>query len=446
VADGSSFDVVVIGAGAAGLMAAAELARGGAGVVLLEARGRIGGRIWTRREPGLAVPVELGAEFIHGQARITRALLAGAGAAVIDAEGPNLTVHEGRLEPRTDIFPALHRAFAAAGSVLERQDLSFDEFLDRHLAALLTADERQRARRLAEGFDAADTAHASARAIVAEWLGDVLGEGPQSRPRDGYAALLEALRAAFESAPQPGTVRRLQLDSQVREIRWSAGAVEVAGERAGAPFEIRARRALITLPLGVLKAAPNAPGAVRFTPALEAKQAALAGLASGPVIKLLLRFAAPFWERLNDGRYAGVSFLHSPHTDISTFWTPAPEHAPLLVAWAGGPRVPRLARGRSPADLARLAVGNLATLFGGGVDIAGALEGWYYHDWQADPFACGAYSYVAVGGSEARAALASPVGDTLFFAGEATDGGGEAGTVTGALESGLRAAREVLAR
>jgi monoamine oxidase len=441
----AAVDVAVIGAGAAGLIAGAELARAGANVLLLEARDRVGGRIWTRREPGLAVPVELGAEFIHGQARITRQWLARAGAAVIDAEGSHLTVHEGALEPRADVFPALRRALASAEGVLEGQDMSFDDFLDQHLAALLSADQRQRARRLAEGFDAADTARASARAIVAEWLGDVLGEGPQSRPKEGYAALLGALLAPFESAPQPTPAPRLQLESRVREVRWSAGSVEVAGERAGAPFEIRARCAIVTLPLGVLKAPPSAPDAVRFTPPLEAKLAALAGLSSGPVIKLLLRFATPFWERLNDGRYAEASFLHSPHTQISTFWTPAPEHAPLLVAWAGGPRVPRLARGRSPGDLAQLAVESLRTMFGGGVNLADQLEGWYYHDWQADPLAGGAYSYVAVGGSEARAALARPIGTTLFFAGEATDAGGEAGTVTGALQSGLRAAREALA-
>ncbi|MGC1729500.1 MAG: FAD-dependent oxidoreductase, partial [Steroidobacteraceae bacterium] len=103
------------------------------------------------------------------------------------------------------------------------------------------------------------------------------------------------------------------------------------------------------------------------------------------------------------------------------------------------------ARARSPGDLARLAVENLQTLFGDEVNVAGQLQGWYYHDWQEDPFACGAYSYVVVGGSEARAALGSPVGTSLFFAGEATDAGGEAGTVTGALQSGLRAAREALA-
>ena len=68
------------------------------------------------------------------------------------------------------------------------------------------------------------------------------------------------------------------------------------------------------------------------------------------------------------------------------------------------------------------------------------------HDWQADPFSCGAYSYAVAGGAEAPRDLAAPIADTLFFAGEATDFTGHHGTVHGALASGVRAAQEVLKR
>jgi monoamine oxidase len=158
----------------------------------------------------------------------------------------------------------------------------------------------------------------------------------------------------------------------------------------------------------------------------------------------MLRFATSFWEALHQGRYRDAGFFHVPEAPFSTFWTPAPARAPLLVAWAGGPRALRLAAGASPAQIARKALASLEVLFGNALDVGAELRGFYYHDWQQDPFARGAYSYVTVGGSEARAALARPIEDTLFFAGEATDAE-EEGTVTGALQSGVRAAGEVLA-
>jgi monoamine oxidase len=104
----------------------------------------------------------------------------------------------------------------------------------------------------------------------------------------------------------------------------------------------------------------------------------------------------------------------------------------------------RLAAGATPAQIARQALASLEVLFGRHLDVARELRAYYYHDWQQDPFARGAYSYVTVGASEARDVLAQPIEDTLFFAGEATDAT-EEGTVTGALQSGVRAAREVLA-
>ncbi|HEY6823443.1 MAG TPA: FAD-dependent oxidoreductase, partial [Steroidobacteraceae bacterium] len=199
---------------------------------------------------------------------------------------------------------------------------------------------------------------------------------------------------------------------------------------------------LIALPLGVLQQRGSAPGAVCFSPALEMKRAALAGLASGPVIKLQLLFASAFWETVRGGRYRDAGFFHAPAAEFPTFWTPAPARAPLLVAWVGGPRAQRLAADAASQGIVRKALASLKALFGE-IDVHAELRAWYYHDWQQDPYARGAYSYVTVGAGVARAALAQPLEDTLFFAGEATDV--EGGTVAGALRSGQRAAREVLA-
>lgn len=434
----SRFDVVVIGAGAAGLAATAELLRGGCSVLLLEARDRIGGRIWTRRETDLTVPIELGAEFIHGQAPVTRALLEQAGAQIVEAADSHWTLQGGRLAPANTIFPQIQRAMRASHALAEH-DVPFDTFLEQDLAGALSNEARHFARAMAEGFDAADTRRASTRALVAEWTGGTIGDTPQSRPAEGYDRLCAAL-----GKTRHGARLRLQLQATVQRVCWSRGSVAVGGRVLGQPFEARARAALICLPLGVLQQPVGAAGAVRFTPPLADKQEALRGLASGPVIKMLLRFATPFWEQLQEGRYRDAGFFHLPRGAVPTFWTPAPAKAPLLVAWVGGPRAARLMRTRSPAVIVRAALLSLRTLFGLRVDIAGQLEGYYYHDWQHDPFARGAYSYVTVGAGESRAALARSVADTLFFAGEATDPE-EGGTVTGALQSGQRAGREILA-
>jgi monoamine oxidase len=427
--------VIVVGAGAAGLSAAAELGRAGRAVLVLEARDRLGGRMWTRHEPELPVPIELGAEFIHGAAPLTYALLEASGSAVVRAGDTHWSASGGRLQRRDALFPKIIAAMRRT-RVLDERDLSFARYLERYVRLPRTA--KRFARSMAEGFDAVDTARASARALVAEWTGDILGDVPQGRPAQGYSAVVAALVARLQAGHCA-----LKTGAAVSHIRWQPGAVRVEGRFAGGTFRAHAARALITLPLGVLQAPAGTPGAVRFSPPLAGKAAALRLLASGTIVKMLLRFRSAFWEHVHGGRYRGAGFFHAPGAAIPTFWTGGPTSAPLLVAWIGGPRARRLARG-SPAAIARAAIGSLQQLFGRGIDIEAELQGVYYHDWEHDPYARGAYSYVCVGGSAARAALAQPLENTLFFAGEATDTDNESGTVTGALHTGLRAAAELL--
>jgi monoamine oxidase len=207
--------------------------------------------------------------------------------------------------------------------------------------------------------------------------------------------------------------------------------VLVQGSSFGRPFTVKARQAIITLPLGVLQSR-----AIRFTPSLGQKASALQKLASGPVIRVAMRFHSRFWE----ARAPQIAFFHVPQAPFPTFWTPLPMRAALLTAWTGGPKAARLT-GSSKEKLVSAALRTIGMVFGDAPrkQLASVLV----QDWQADPYSRGGYSYVRVGGAGARERLAEPIEDTLFFAGEATDAE-EAGTVAGALRSGRRAAREVL--
>lgn len=410
--------MIVVGAGAAGLAAADALARAGREVLVLEARERVGGRCWTRQVPGINAPVELGAEFIHGDAKATHALLRQARIRAVPS------VREQRWLDRSRLRPV--NAFVEAQRVLQDASLDEDVSFERFLAAQrLPRKTALFAKLMVQGFDAADPGRVSARSIAEEWgQAGSLGAS-QPRPQGGYGALMSWLAAR---AAQRGA--RLRLGAVVHEIRWRRGSVLVKGTFSGQPFVFKGRKAIITLPLGVLQR-----GDVRFDPAIQ-KTEAFGRLASGPVIRVAMGFDEPFWEK----RAPGVAFFHVPDAPFPTSWTPLPMRARLLTAWAGGPKAARLT-GLSAQRLVDAALMSVESVLGARArkQLAFAIA----QDWQADPFSRGGYSYVLVDGEGAREELAKPLERTLFFAGEATDAE-EAGTVAGALRSGQRAAREML--
>ena len=398
-------DVLVIGAGAAGLAAADALKRAGRSVLVVEARDRVGGRCLTRRLPGVPSPVELGAEFIHGRPEATMALLRKANVAAVDSTRTQRIVLNGKLHDVNIFAQAQH----VAKSEAKGRDISFRTFLARQRLPRLT---RTLATMMVQGFDAADPGVISAREVLEEWSGGSLGLS-QPRPQGGYGPLLDSLA-------QDATV---QLNTVVSKINWQRSSVEVRGTFCGEPWSAWAPRAIITVPIGVL------PSLVRE------KRDALKKLASGPVVRIALAFRKAFWEK----EHPGVAFFHAPEAPFPTFWTPLPMHAPLITCWAGGPKAARLT-GSSEKKLLAQALASLRRVF----PDAEEPRAYLLHDWQADPFARGGYSYVRVGGTGAREELAEPLEDTLFFAGEATDTE-QSGTVGGALASGMRAAQQILA-
>jgi monoamine oxidase len=430
-------DVIVIGAGAAGLAAAAALSGSGCAVRVLEARDRIGGRIWTRLEPGLGAPIELGAEFIHGDSPETYELLRRAGGSAVDTSGEHWSLIDGRLRRRTESLLGQVRGAFEAAEVLRQPDSSLEAFLESRPGRALPQEAREMARAFVSGFDAADPQLVSLHSVAEEWRSGGMLDAAQSRPSGGYRTVLEALAGALDP-----TRVRVQLQTVVKAVQWRRGSVEIEAERLGTSCRASARAAVITVPLAVLQAPPGLPGAIRFTPGLEAKRPAMDRILSGPVLKVMLRFRRAFWTQHDGASHADAAFFHSPGKLFPTLWTPLPVRAPLLSAWMGGPAAAQLCESSDEA-IVRAALDGVGTVFPG-CDVEAELQSAHLHNWARDPFARGAYSYLGVGGAHARKALAAPLDGTLFFAGEATDTTGEPATVTGALRSGARAASELI--
>ena len=447
-------DLVVVGAGVAGLEAARRLLAAGQRVWVLEARPRVGGRIDTHRPPGWAHPIEGGAEFVHGRPRALIQALAAARARIGAHQPRHHFARAGRVRAADSLW-------VAAQQLMERlpdEDVPFDALLRRRDFVRGASREVQRLlRSFVEGFNAADAARVSARGLILQARAEEADQGNHLyRVLDGYDQLPHYLARRFSASGDEGRAR-LRLASVVSVIHWreSGPGVRVRwrGALGGAAGEVRARAVLVTVPLGVLKLAPPHPGAVRFVPPLPpAKRSAIQRLAMGNVTKLVVRFRAPVTGGVLGRLPADLSFLHTPGAPVPTWWIPRPQSARELVGWVAGPAAARFAeRMRRPharsakPDPLRTAVGGLARALGLRVgEVLDAIEDARVFDWASDPYARGAYSWIPAGALDAPAALALPVDGRLFFAGEASDTSGEPGTVHAALATGRRAAREIL--
>lgn len=428
----SKDSVIVLGGGAAGLAAGRRLAEAGWRVTLLEARDRLGGRIDTRRPAGWPVPIECGAEFIHGRPQATCQLLRQAQLTALDVNIEHWIAGERGVERRPEIWNEAEELLSAMDRIGAR-DESFADFLSRapdDISPLAHA----MATMYVEGFNAAHAGQISVRSLVAEAAAGESIDGERLfRVLGGYGLLVDWLEQELRAAGGD-----IVLNTPATRVEWRRGHVVVeATGPSGNPVRFAASAALVTLPLGVLKAAEG-PGAVRFEPELASKRPALEKLVMGPVVKILMRFREPFWEQVD----ANVGFFHDPAGRFPTWWTSLPLRTSVLTGWAGGTAADRLA-GADDEQLINWAVEDLDRLFERSRPARRLLEAAEVCDWQRDPLARGAYSYVAVGGSDAPQQLAVPLEDTLFFAGEATHAG-MSGTVAGALASGNHAAEAII--
>jgi len=433
--------VVIIGAGAAGLTCAADLGRNGFAVTILEARDRIGGRIFSQPVHGLAAPVELGAEFIHGEAPQIFEPMKQAGEQIIEGTGDDWCREEGEL-CACDFFEKVDKLLDKMkqhGS----PDRSFSQFLKELPREQGDENILLRALEYVSGFNAADPDKISVRSLIKDMArSEELGGERILRLRNGYAALISWLKT--ECTRNHVEIRT---EHAVRRITSRSDRALSSGNHFSKNFELESDAVVVTVPVSLLR--PGNPTSITFDPDLPAsKLEAVRGTALGPVIRVVLVFQQPFWEDLKGigGRsLAKLRFLFSHDPYFPTWWTQHPVESPVLVAWSSGPRAKQF-YGWTKQRMIEQALSSLAKILPiSRNELAGVFREGFLHDWQADPFSLGAYSYLCVGAAETPGELARPIGNKVFFAGEATNGMGDHGTVHGAMESGHRAAREVKA-
>jgi monoamine oxidase len=439
-----SADVLVVGAGAAGLAASRDLSAAGYRVIVIEARERVGGRIHTLKDQSLPVPVELGAEFIHGKPPELFEIIESAHLPFSEVTDRYWYFENGELSKSHDFWAKIEPLMEQMKTL--KSDMSFKDYL----ASLPDDAESELAKamtvRYVEGFHAARIDRIGIKGLIkANEAAEQIDGDKSFRLLRGYADVSEWL---YRKAESHGTIFRL--NTLVDEVRWKRDAVEIFCRTKDTSLSFTAPRALITLPLGVLQASEDDAGAVHFIPALpQSKRDALNALEMGHVVRIVLHFRERFWEKLNipgtggDEDLSQLGFIHCPDGAIPTWWTLLPERASVLVGWAGGPAAEKFLA-RTQDEVLASAFESLARIFGQSEDyIRDYLASSFMHDWQGDPFTRGAYAYIPVNGLDAQLALSRPVENTLFFAGEATSAG-HIGTVHGAIQSGRRAAKEVI--
>lgn len=427
----TDFDVLIVGAGMAGLTAARELSAAGLTVIVLEARDRVGGRIRTERVQGAEIEaevIELGAEFIHGTPPELWKLIAEAGVSTYQRQGSQICLTDGKLEECGD---SMRQAFDPLEALEDfpGPDVSFAKYLEQQQTPF---EQRGPAIGYVEGFNAADHREISALSLGVQQRAEDSINGDRSFCLSGGYDQLPAFLAA-KTTTQGG---RIELATPVRTIRWSKGHVEAATE----DHIFTAKQAVITLPLALLQR-----NDVTISPRPASVLEAAALMRMGQVCRFTLLFRERFWATVApQPAMHEMSFLFTFGAMPPVWWTPHPRASHALTGWVGGPRCSALA-GLTAPQLGLRACEALARIFS--LDEAYLRDLYldcHTHLWQQDPFAGGAYSYVAAGGMNASARMAEPVEQTLYFAGEHTDTTGHWGTVHAAMRSGLRAAAQVL--
>jgi monoamine oxidase len=418
--------IIIIGAGAAGLMAARELARAGNDAIILEARDRLGGRIYPLDEDDFGYPAQGGAEFVHGTAPLTHALAHEAGLTLAPRQGEVWRLQGATLSRGVGLAREMELVQRKLKGLT--QDMTIAAFLDTYFKEPSHTALRQMIRRMVEGYDAADPRLASAFALRDEWMAD--GFGQNMRIEEGYGALI-----AFLESQCKANGAQIRLNAEVETIDARNDQATVMCRNGGDTYE--AESVLVTVPLPLLLP-------ITFLPNQPRKIEAARNIGFGGVIKIILRFRTRWWLS-SRGVDLGKMFLLRSDEAVPVWWTQYPLTHPVLTGWLSGPKVLNYIN-MSSNEILDIALTSLANSLDKSITkIKRELVTANIVNWAADRFARGAYTYATLATAAAKKELAKPVNGTVFFAGEALHAGTEMGTVEAALASGVVAAANVVA-
>lgn len=413
--------VIIIGGGVAGLMAASELAERFS-IILLEGRDRIGGRIYSIRSAHYSLPVEAGAEFIHGNLPLTFQLLKHAGLSYTRVGGKIYRKENGQFNQQTKMIEGWDKLLKAMKGL--KEDMTMAEFLELHYPGEEHTDFRRQVAGYTEGFDIADVNKASVQSLYKEWSHV---EGDIYRIPQGYSALINYLE-------EECIKKRCQIvtNQTVKQVDWEKDHVTIYTADKQVYY---AQKLIITAPVSILSKTIGT-SSISFTPPLDAHIKAANETGMGEVVKIVLHFNERFWKE-------DMGFVVSDE-NFPTWWTQLPDTTPVLTGWAGGPKALRLSK-QNDDEILKEALASLAAIFDKTVEeLKSNLQQSYIFNWQKDEYALGAYTFSMPATPLARKVLNTPAEDTIYFAGEGVYEGHSPGTVEAALVSGKEVAKRCM--
>jgi monoamine oxidase len=417
-------NIGIAGAGISGLVAGIELLRSGHQVSIFESSQRTGGRIETIDVDGIWI--ETGPEFIHGHLKETLRLLKKYHISFEPIHGKMYRVSDGKISENYELADGWDQLLSKMKSI--KEDMPLNQFLGKYFPGNEFGELKKAAVRFAEGFDLADTKWASTKALIAEWEHEDSG---QFHIPSGYGALIHAVENEFRNLGG-----KIFLKHRVNRVNWESKVINI-WVNDHTVFHLD--KLIVTLPISLLNQTTPSSESILFNPSIDEKQKAFGQIGFGTVVKIVMIWHSPFWEKI----IPDAQFIITDEF-IPTWWIQYPKKIPVLTGWLGGPRAEQYSD-KPDSFFLEKALEVLSSLFSVSTEIIKQeLKDVRIFNWKNNPWSRGAYSYSLVGSGSAKEICRESIQNRIYFSGEAYYDGPFPGTVESAVVSGLETSNQLL--